>query len=97
MIKQEVKITFATRKLGNVIVIRMSEGTFVMNAQKIIMAFQLVNLVVATRKEARMMLVTLIVEIVIVCQMLLEEHVPNVNVIISDLLQIVKVHTYLSL
>ena len=97
MIKQEVKITFATRKLGNVIVIRMFEGTFVMNAQKIIMAFQLVNLVVATRKEAKMMLVTSIVEIVIVCQMLVVKHVTNVNVIILELLQIVKVHTYLSL
>ena len=70
----------------------MYEVTSVMNAQKIIMAFQLVNLVVATRKEAKMMLVTSIVEIVIVCQMLVAKHVTNVNVIILELLQIVKVH-----
>ena len=73
----------------------MYEVTFVMNAQKIIMAFQLVNLVVATRKEAKMMLVTSIVEIVIVCQMLVVKHVTNVNAIILELLQIVKVQIYI--
>ena len=70
----------------------MCEVTSAMNAQKIIMAFQLVNPVVATRKEAKMMLVTSIVEIVIVCQMLVVKHVTNVNVIILELLQIAKVH-----
>ena len=69
----------------------MYEVTSVMNAQKIIMAFQLVNLVVATRKAAKMMLVTSIVEIAIVCQMLVVKHVTNVNAIILELLQIVKV------
>ena len=73
----------------------MYEVTSVMNAQKIIMAFQLVNPVVATRKEARMMLVTSIVEIVIVCQMLVVKHVTNVNVIILELLQSVKVHIHI--
>ena len=73
----------------------MYEVTSVMNAQKIIMAFQLVNPVVATRKEAKMMLVTSIVEIVIVCQMLVVKHVTNVNVIILELLQIVKVHIHI--
>ena len=73
----------------------MYEVTSVMNAQKIIMAFQLVNPVVATRKEAKMMLVTSIVEIVIVCQMLVVKHVTSVNVIILELLLIVKVHIHI--
>ena len=73
----------------------MCEVTSVMNAQKNIMAFQLVNPVVATRKEAKMMLVTSIVEIVIVCQMLVVKRVTNVNAIILELLQIVKVQIYI--
>ena len=68
-----------------------------MNAQKIAMIFRHVKPVVVINKEAKIRLAMLKVETVIVCQMLLAEHVLIVNVIISDLLQIVKVHTYLSL
>ena len=48
----------------------MSKGNFAMSAKIIIMIFQLANLVIVIRKEAKIRLVTLIAEIVIVIDML---------------------------
>ena len=59
----------------------MSKGNFVMNAKIIITIFPPAKLVVVIRKEAKIRLVTLTVEIAIVCQMFLVKDVTNVNVI----------------
>ena len=59
----------------------MSKGNFVMNAKIIITIFPPAKLVVVIRKEAKIRLVTLTVEIAIVCQMFLVNDVTNVNVI----------------
>ena len=52
-----------------------------MNAKIIITIFPLAKLVVVIRKEAKIRLVTLTVEIAIGCQMFLVKDVTNVNVI----------------
>ena len=59
----------------------MSKANFVMNAKIIITIFPPAKLVVVIRKEAKIRLVTLTVEIAIVCQMFLVKDVTNVNVI----------------
>ena len=59
----------------------MSKGNFVMNAKIIITIFPPAKLVVVIRKEAKIRLVTLTVEIAIVCQMFMVKNVTNVNVI----------------
>ena len=78
---KEERITIVIRKLATAIVIPMSKELFVMNALRIIMTFRPAKLVIVIRKEVKIRPVTLIVEIVIVCQMFVVKNVTNVNVI----------------
>ena len=78
---KEERITFVIRKLETAIVSEMSKETFVKNVWRIIMTFLPAKLVIVIRKEVKIRPVTLIVEIVIVCQMFVVQNVINVAVI----------------